>query len=308
MDQQTIDESLQGALREVIPDLPTGLWHLAGEGVWGKVLDLHDGTMLKLVHRNGGIGSGDTKLIRETRALDLLNGLRTDMFVVPKLIGQERWSNGWMLGGAYMGPPLAGWLRMEKLPGHCADETMLHGAGASERDRLGESIGAAIATFHEEAAARLGEASGFGDPMLRTLKEAEPRLNGPHDKARLEALRAGWTRAGGKAVPLHGDLNLTNILKGGPRDPLGFIDLAEFGMGAAEYDLHHFEMSGPLRDAVFRGYGAITGAMPDMDLYRMGVAASAATTLAIAGGGGHPREAARRRYWLDESLYQAGID
>lgn len=303
-----VEESLQGALRSLIPDLPENPWWLAGEGVWGKVMDLGDQTMLKLVHRNGGIGSGDSKLIREAKALEMLGGLTTSDFRVPKLIGHERWNNAWMLGGAYMGPPISGWIRMEKLPGHVADEHALHGAGAQDRDRLGEAIGAAIACFHADTSIHVESAGSLGDPLMRALDEAGPRLNGPHDKARMDKLRENWLAQSGPRVMLHGDLNLGNILRGGPRDPLSLIDFAECGVGAPEYDLHHFENAGPLRDAVFRGYAAVTGAMPDMARYRMGVAVAAAVTLAISGGGGHPREASRRRYWLDETLYQAGIN
>lgn len=304
----TVDESLQGTLRNLIPDLPQNQWRLAGEGMWGKVIDLGDQTMLKLVHRNGGIGSGDSKLIREAKALALLDGLKTSDFRAPKLIGHERWNNAWMLGGAYMGPPMAGWIRMEKLPGHVADENALHGAGARDRDRLGEAIGAAIACFHADTSILVGGAESLGDPLLRALDEAIPRLNGPHDKARMDRLRANWLAQSGRRVMLHGDLNLGNILRGGPRDPLSLVDFAECGIGAPEYDLRHFENAGPLRDAVFRGYAAMIGAMPDMTRYRMGVAVAAAVTLAISGAGGHPREASRRRYWLDETLYQAGIN
>lgn len=306
MQTNRVTTGLHSLLAGAVPDLPVSGWRHLGEGLWGDVYDLGDGSVLKLVRRNGGLGSGESKVIREGAALSLLGGLATDYVRVPRLIGSALFKDSF-IGSSIGMAPLAGWVRVEKLEGDVIDGHAV-AMVPSRRELLGERLGAAIASFHEASALHLEGMEKLGDPILRSLKDAAPRLSGPDDRSRLSRLEAAWRENPAPHAVLHGDINLSNILYTDRAGPIGLVDFAEAGAGVPEADLRHFEGFGPLRDAIMRGYGAFRGEKPDMLLYRMAAAVDAAVTLAVEGGAGHPREAMRRRYWLDECLRQAGLE
>lgn len=292
---------LHDSLADEIPDLPAGPWALLGEGVWGSVHDLGDGTVLKLVRQNGGLGTGASKHFREgeaLRMLDALDGLR-----LPHLAGAGRFENAYGLSG----PPLAGWLRLEKLAGRPVDEGGLYALKTEERERLGEEIGAALAEFHRKGKALAGEAARLGNPSTRSIDEAMTRISAPEQRARLERLKDMIAAEEDERVLLHGDLNFSNMLIARGQTP-GFIDFAEAGIGLPEEDFRHFDNPGAMRDAIFRTYAAISGKPIDMHRVRMAIAVNAACTLAIGSNAGHPREGLRRVSFLDEALRQAGIE
>ncbi|PKP76986.1 MAG: hypothetical protein CVT81_11950 [Alphaproteobacteria bacterium HGW-Alphaproteobacteria-3] len=291
---------LHEAIAGDVPGLPAGPWTLLGEGVWGSVHDLRDGSVLKLVRRNGGLGTGESKHYRETAALRLLDGLEG---AVPRLLNSGRFENAY----GFSGPPLAGWLRLERLEGKAVDEGRLYALKTEERERLGEEIGAALAHFHERAKLRASEAEKLGSPGLRSIAEAMTRISDPGLRARLERLKEMWAAADAPRVFLHGDINLSNVIAARGL-PVAFVDLAEAGTGFAEEDFRHFDNPGPMRDAIFRSYAAVSGRAIDMRRFRMGVAVNAAVGLAIGSNAGHPREGMRRVSFLDEALRQAGVE
>ena len=294
---------IHDTIRDEVPDLPEGPWPLLGEGIWGSVHDLGDGTVLKLVRRNGGLGTGESKHYRETSALNLLAGFETMRLRLPRLVAAGRFQNAY----GFSGPPLAGWMRLEKLAGRPVDEGGLYALKAEERERLGEEVGAALARFHEEGTRHISDASKLGNPSTRSIDEAMMRISAPDQRARLEKLKEMWAAEKGDRVLLHGDLNFSNILAA-RGEPVAFIDFAEAGAGFPEEDFRHFDNPGPLRDAIFRSYTAVSGRAIDMQRFRMAIAVNAACTLAIGSSAGHPREGMRRVSFLDEALRQAGIE
>lgn len=294
---------LHEAIAGDVPGLPAGPWTLLGEGLWGSVHDLGDGSVLKLVRRNGGLGTGESKHYRETAALRLLDGLQGSAPRLPRLLDAGRFENAY----GFSGPPLAGWLRLEKLEGKAVDEGRLYALKAEERERLGEEIGSALAHFHERAAARMDEAEKLGSPGLRSIAEAMTRISDPDLRARLELLKDMWSMEEAPRVLLHGDLNLSNVLSARGL-PVALVDFAEAGTGFPEEDFRHFDNPGPMRDAIFRSYAAVSGRAIDMHRFRMAVAVNAACSLAIGSNAGHPREGMRRVSFLDEALRQAGIE
>lgn len=303
LDTQT-GKALHSLLAAETADLPPPPWTLIGEGVWGSVHDLGDGTVLKLTRRHGGLGSGEALHLRETIALSVIGGLATDYVEVPRLIAHGTFDNAY-IGSA---PPLAGWLRLTRLAGKPLSATSLYGASADARGRLGERIGAAIADFNRHATER-AQAAGLklGDTVARTIGLARSRLGQPglHDAA--DRLADAWAGQIGKGrlVFIHGDLNTDNIIDMGDR--LGFVDLAEAGWSLAEVDFRHLEEMGTLRDAVFRGYAARTGTSPDLDIYYPAVAANALTAIALHGQAGHPRDAMRRSGFFHHCMERAGL-
>ena len=289
------------AISADIPDLPQGPWSVLGEGVWGTVHDLGDGTVLKLVRRNGGLGTGESKHYREVTALGLvqqIEGVR-----LPRLVDAGRFSNPY----GFSGPPLAGWLRMERLDGRPVDEGGIYALRGEERERLGEEIGAALAHFHRAGETSAAGAAKLGSPALRSISEAMTRINDPALRARLDRLTEMIAADNAPQVFLHGDVNFSNLLAArGQRTAL--IDFAEAGVGFAEEDFRHFDNPGPLRDAIFRSYSAVSGRQIDDLRFRMGIAVNAAVSLALGSNAGHPREGMRRVSFLDEALRRAGIE
>lgn len=293
------------AVSAEIPGLPDTGWTLLGEGVWGSVHDLGDGTVLKLVRRNGGLGTGESKVYREATALALLAPLAGGRagVLLPRLMASGRFANAY----GFSGPPLAGWLRLEKLDGRPVDEGGLYALKLEERERLGEEIGAALAHFHSDTAPLAEEAAKLASPALRSISEALTRIHDPSLRDRLERLKDAIAAEDAPRVFLHGDLNFSNVLAARGKTP-AFIDFAEAGIGFAEEDFRHFDNPGPLRDAIFRSYAAVSGRAIDSKRFRMGVAVNAAVSLALGNNTGHPREGMRRIGFLDDVLRQAGIE
>lgn len=292
---------IHDAIAAEIPDLPQGPWALLGEGLWGTVHDLGDGTALKLVRRNGGLGTGESKHYRETTALALIP--QTDGVRLPRLVAAGRFANAY----GFSGPPLAGWLRLEKLDGRPVDEGGIYALRGEERERLGEEIGAALAHFHREGEAIAEDAAKLGSPALRSISEAMMRINDPALRTRLEHLKEAIAGEDAPRIFLHGDVNFSNILVARGMRP-ALVDFAEAGVGFAEEDFRHFDNPGPLRDAVFRSYAAVSGRPVDEFRFRMGIAVNAAVSLALGSNAGHPREGMRRVSFLDEALRRAGIE
>ncbi|MFA7639431.1 MAG: hypothetical protein WCY02_08990, partial [Parvibaculum sp.] len=179
-------KDIHAAISADIPDLPDTGWTLLGEGVWGSVYDIGDGTVLKLVRRNGGLGTGESKIYREATALELLASFVDSNagFRLPRLLGSGRFANPY----GFSGPPLAGWLRLEKLEGRPVDENGLYVLKMQERERIGEEIGAALAHYHSETAPLVEDTAKLSSPALRSISEALTRINDPSLRARLERL------------------------------------------------------------------------------------------------------------------------
>ena len=292
---------IHDAISADISDLPPGPWPLLGEGVWGAVHDLGDGTVLKLVRRNGGLGTGERKHYREVTALGLLTGLENVR--LPRLVEAGRFSNPY----GFSGPPLAGWLRLERLEGRPVGEGGIYALRGEERERLGEEIGAALAHFHRAGEAIAEDAAKLGSPALRSISEAMTRINDPALRVRLDRLKEMIAAENAPHVFLHGDVNFSNLLSARGQRP-ALIDFAEAGAGFAEEDFRHFDNPGPLRDAIFRSYAAVSGRPVDELRFRMGIAVNAAVSLALGSNAGHPREGMRRVSFLDEALRRAGIE
>jgi hypothetical protein len=302
--------TLQALHKEIAPHtdaLPAPSWALAGEGVWGSVFDLGDGTMLKVVRRHGGLGSGEALHHREAVALGFLGGLETDYVRVPRLVASGAFTNGY-IGSA---PPLAGWLRLAALEGRRLTTDGVLTLATRERDMLGERIGAAIADFNAEASVRATAAGAqLADTIARSLTLARTQLGSADLHRAADAIASAWERLreAGPLVFVHGDLNPGNLIDAGPRAPLGFVDFAESGWSLAEAEFRHFEPLGALRDFIFRGVTARRGRGPDMRTYYLASAADALMTIAIQGNAGHPRDAMRRMGLLRHCLAEAGID
>jgi hypothetical protein len=300
-------EALHKAIAPKSGNLPeVASWHPAGEGLWGSVHDLGDGSMLKIVRRHGGLGNGEALHHREVEALRLLSGLRTAYVRVPALLDADVFQNNY-IGSA---PPLAGWIRLEALPGRRLNSDAVLTMPASERQLLGERIGAAIADFNIEATARATAAgSQLADTVKRSLMLARGQLGSAEYHQAADRIDAAWTQLCtlGPLTFVHGDVNPGNVIDAGAGAPLGFVDFAESGWSLCEVEFRHFEPLGALRDAAFRGLTARRGTGLDLRRYYLAAAADALMTIAIRGNAGHPRDQMRRSGLLRHCLAEAGL-
>ena len=295
-------DTLYARLADSAENLPSPPWPLLSETQASFVFDLADGSVLKAVRKNGGLSSGDARLRREAAMLRALDGLGASSVRAPRLLAMGECS-----GSLFLDVPLAGWLRLEKLAGRAYSFDSFSMLASERRERMGEKLGAAIADLHQAAEPKLEAIAKLGDPIARQLTLAARSLSSPQDYPKLKRLEALWAEGDNPKTVLHGNLTLENVLWG-EGDALAMTGWSEAGAGLAVSDLAPFELYGPLRDAVFRGYTARAGARPDMLRYRQAAASRAFMILALEGDQGHPREGMRRRRMLEEYLFQAGIE
>jgi hypothetical protein len=233
--------------------------------------------------------------------------MRSAYMHVPQFLGGETFNNPY-IGSA---PPMAGWLRIEALSGTRLTVDRALTMPAQTRQILGERIGAAIADFNNEAT-KLALAADIklADTITRSLALARAQLGSPELHRAADLIGAAWevARARGPIVFVHGDINLSNLVDHGEKEPLGLVDFAESGWSLAATEFRHFEPLGALRDAAFRGFAAREGAPPDLGDYYLASAANALMTIAITGNAGHPRDQMRRSGLLRHCLHEAGLE
>ena len=79
-------------LRDAIADLPTENVRVLGHGLWGPTVDLGDGTLLKFVRRQAGIGDGldiqgnEARVLAALLMLQFLTGLSNIVLDWPLLL------------------------------------------------------------------------------------------------------------------------------------------------------------------------------------------------------------------------------
>jgi len=293
------------AAGSALPALP---WPRLGQGVWGDVFLLTDGTLLKCVRLEGGAGHGERKRQAEALMLAALPRLKSPEVLAPTLLGEDVWPEGGSLSAIY-----CGWLRLSRLRGTVLSTAEMGKAPLSEQRARGDKLGRTLARLHLGGGRLLAEAATLGDPILRGLYEVRPLLDKAEDAQRLGALAKAWQRRADAAVLLHGDVNLSNIVwPPEPKAPLGLIDWAEAGVGARESEFRHFAQSGaqPLgafRDGLFAGYEAVLPLPLDPRRLVQVAAANAFATLALGGEDDGSFEARHRRRVLEQSLAQLDL-
>lgn len=289
--------------------LPPPPWRELGVGVWGIVYDLDDGTVLKLVRKRGGLGSPAALILREVRALEILGGKQCGGFDIPELLGHGDLD----LPANPFISPLEGWLRLSKLEGRLLGRAIPSTPDA--RQRLGETLGAALADFHADATP-IATAKNLPpkDPVLRSIGELRAALPKPEDKALCDQLKDRWTALStGHHVFLHGDVNLSNLLVADD-GKFGLIDFAESGFGLPHAEFRHFEERPEIRDALFMGYQAASGAPIDHEIYYLAATVNSLGTLYFGGSvqpgvaANDPRKGMRLRGMVRHCAEKAGLE
>ena len=215
-------------------ELRLGDCALLGQGVWGSVFDLGDGTVLKLGRRFGGIGDGHQKVHHEVRVLkQLQESAGPASALVPTVIDVGEVDRPIELAGGQH----TIWVRQTKLEGRPLTLRQVEKLSVVERGALGERIAAALALLYDgfESAGLAGSlepTGGVADFELGDLSLSTADLD------RLEMYRrvaASLGLAGDR--PLHGDFNISNLLVDDSRRIVGVVDFAETRIGRVEEDI-----------------------------------------------------------------------
>ncbi|MCE8000175.1 MAG: aminoglycoside phosphotransferase family protein [Rhodobiaceae bacterium] len=288
--------------------LPPPPWNEIGEGLWGIVYDLGDGSVLKLVRKRGGLGAPGPLIQREVAALKALGNRRCGGFDIPELLGHGDID----LPANPFVAPLEGWLRLSKLEGRRLGEAIP--STPDGRQRVGETLGAALADFHHDAMT-ISETAGLpqNDPILRAVGQLRDALAKPEDKALCDSLKERWMSSSASPVFLHGDVNLSNVLVTGTGS-FSLLDFAECGMGAPHAEFRHFEERPEIRDAIFMGYQAASGTPIDLDVYYLAATVNALGTLYHGGtvqpgvAANDPRKGMRLRGMVRHCASKAGLE
>lgn len=304
----SIEDLTYDTLRAQGVTLPPPPWNELGEGLWGIVYDLGDGSVLKLVRKRGGLGSAAALIQREVSALNVLGARRCGGFEIPELRGHGDIN----LPANPFVAPLEGWLHLSKLEGRRLGNAIP--PTPDGRQQLGETLGAALADFHEDANKITGAKDlPQKDPILRAIGQLRDALAKPEDKSLCDGLKERWVSVSSPAVFLHGDVNLSNILVTAD-DRFSLLDFAECGMGAAHAEFRHFEERPELRDAIFMGYQVASGKPIDLDVYYLAATVNALATLYHGGtvqpgiAANDPRKGMRLRGMVRHCASKAGLE
>ncbi len=305
----SIDDITHAALSAQGVTLPPPPWKELGAGLWGVVFDLGDGSVLKLVRKRGGLGSAAALIQREVAALEAFGGQRCGGFEIPNLAGHGDIN----LPANPFVSPLEGWMRLTKLEGRRLGDAIP--TTPDGRQRLGETLGAALADFHR-AATPIAIAAGFraSDPIRRAIGQLREALPKPGDKALCDAVKNRWASLStDPPVFLHGDVNFSNILvtEGGT---FSLLDFAESGTGPRHAEFRHFEDRPEVRDAIFMGYQAVSGDPIDLEVYYLAATVNALATLYHGGtvqpgvAANDPRKGMRLRGMVRHCASKAGLE
>lgn len=289
-------------------DVPPPPWTELGQGVWGIVYDLGDGTVLKLVRKRGGLGTPAALIYREVETLKMLGGRRVGGFAIPELLDH----GDLHLPSNPLFAPMEGFLRMTRLRGGTLAQNLPF--QPEKRQQVAERFGAALADFHVEAARLIDMAHpAFTDPLVRAATQLKSALRSADDRRLAEEVLALWTaRPAPAPVFLHGDMNLSNVLMAADGS-FGLCDFGEAGIGIAHSEFRHFEERPEIRDVIFWGYQAASGAPIDLDTYYIAATVNALGSLFFGGAiqpgvaSNDPRTGMRLRGMVRHCAKRAGF-
>jgi hypothetical protein len=241
---------------------------LLGEGVWGRVYDLGDGTLLKIAREAcAGIGSGGAKIENECIALQLLAAPGALAGLIPVVRGR---------GDIPPTSPLAAegfmvWLRMTKMPGRIISPEHVSGLSRSQQSRIARDIGIALARVQAALrdallVARPGIAPASAAVAYAEITGAAEQLGDPFYMGAIAIL----ARARSQLQPavlahaVHGDFNTSNILVGDHGGICGILDFAEWGADFPEKDFAHIlQELAAIADQVVASYERASGFVTD---------------------------------------------
>jgi aminoglycoside phosphotransferase (APT) family kinase protein len=232
---------------------------LLGKGVWGKVYDLKDNTVLKIAKRSGGVGDGVAKVEHEKNVLITLANFSDELpFFLP--VFQEY---GMVDKGSLADAGYAVWMRSTKIPGVVYTIETLSAMNGDQLASMSQSLGETLFYLHD--AFDRSSISAFLKPdriyedvsMFRPLLSAEDLAR--FDKALVYLIQ----QQSNSLRPIHGDFNISNILWQ-DKDVSGVLDFAETCLGTIEDDICSLTSELPMmRDDLISAYERISGKTVD---------------------------------------------
>jgi Ser/Thr protein kinase RdoA (MazF antagonist) len=281
-----------------------------GEGVFGRVLDLGDGTVLKLARdKCAGVGSGREKIQREHAALAILAEAQQLPGLVAVSLGHGDVPTSSLPGR----DGFAVWLRMSKLPGRPISVDHVEDLSGTQQSALGDEIGIALARVQDglgnalaaagESATLIDDESGYGEIEAVIGELGDPRYQ--EAIAQLRKMRAR-IRLAILASPTHGDFNVSNLLFTPDRKVCGVLDLAEWGADFPEKDVADAIFELPmLTAAVIAAYERESGFKVDQGRLALGLAENALYAAVIAARRGDAEATQQNRELLPTHLARA---
>ncbi len=272
---------------------------LLGEGIWGRVYDLGDGTVLKLARENcGGVGSGRKKIEKEYAALTMFADVQPIRDLLPRALEK---------GDVPLDSPLAKdgfalWLRMTKKEGAPLYVYMIEELSSSDKRILGENIGRTLARLHAAMATvpylQLTDSSGPFDEIKKIIP-----ARGFYQDA-IAFLEQEYARIPTDIIkrPAHNDFNTSNLLFSG-LEVCGILDFAECGANFPEKDIGDILKECPsLEEPMIAGYEAESGFTIDRRRLLLGLAENALYGVVISERLGDPGDAGECRSQLKQLL------
>jgi len=232
------------ALARAAPGLDPATAHVLGEGVWGRVFDAGDGTVIKLLRQGGGLGDALELWANERDALRALER-QSLPFAVPRVVDAGD------LDEAETG--YIAFLRQTRLPGRALDDDSLPRLAGASDGRFAAQLGAALAALHGADMAH-GFADSRAEVDLAALEEIAPHVADIAGPQALAAIAGGLAALdGATTVANHGDINSTNLLADDAGNLTGLIDWAEARRDWREAEFCHLvllpEAMAPVRAA-----------------------------------------------------------
>lgn len=215
------------------PNVDLSKLPVLGRGVWGFVLDLKDGTVLKLAKpKCAGIGDGAQKILREATVLRAIHAVEPKSVVnIPKFIacGERKCT-----ASSFSDCPL--WLRTTKVIGTVTQTANLVDLSTHEACKIATSISRSIIEIHNrlERAKLNSLVPGIQQNQENLFKDL-----GHHNAASAyfhEMGRILKMLSHDAIKVIHGDFNISNILFE-HNSVVSVVDFAETRVGFAEEDL-----------------------------------------------------------------------
>jgi Phosphotransferase enzyme family len=248
---------------------------LLGEGLWGRVYDLGDGTVVKIAREKcAGIGSGRQKIENESIALTFIATMREFSGLVPVACGH---------GNIPPSSPLAEqgfshWLRMTKMQGRHLWAEEIDRIDDGRRATVARSIGIALARLHKGLGDTLPSSAISvveGAAAYCAIADAARQLDNSLYTAAASRLKKVRTCIPKHilARPAHGDFNISNLLFSPDGEVCAILDFAEWGTDFPEKDISDVLQELPmLAPELIAAYERVSGFKVDSGRLALGVA------------------------------------
>jgi aminoglycoside phosphotransferase (APT) family kinase protein len=251
---------------------------LLGEGLWGRIYDLGDGTVVKIApERCAGIGSGRQKIESECAALTFIAAMAKLSRLVPVASGHGDIPASSLLAKE----GFACWLRMTKMQGRHLGSEDIERLDHRQQAIVGRNIGVALAYLHKGLGDALPQRTLSvveGAAAYATISDAARQLADPLYTDAVSWLVEARRRVPSHilARPSHGDFNISNLLFSRDCEVCAILDFAEWGADFPEKDISDVLHEMPvLPPDLITAYERVSGFRIDSSRIALGFAENA---------------------------------